>query len=207
MFGAAPRLAAASAVTNSPVIKVSVAPQRAMNSEPGTAASDQATSGNPIRSPTSVSLMRNSSRISGSTGGTARMVMRIAIPASQSRHSNSRRRPADGLPPVGWESCIRTRQLNLADSLWDAPGWGKLLFDRRGLRSVRIGREQHAGGGRENERKADDVGNRRPFPQQQHRRDDAHDRNAQDAERRGGRRQPPHDIEPHEIGEPGADHP
>ena len=81
-------------MTTSPVINVSVAPKRVMSSDPGTAATAQVTSGSPIKMPTSVSVMPSSSRMNGITGGTARMVMRIAIPASQSRHSSLRRREA-----------------------------------------------------------------------------------------------------------------
>ena len=66
---------------------VRVAPKRAIMSEPGTAASAQVTSGSPIRMPTCVSLMLRSSRMSGITGGTAIMVTRMPIPASQRRHS------------------------------------------------------------------------------------------------------------------------
>src|SRR3984885_2224195 len=56
-----------------------------MSSDPGTAASAKIKSGSPTRSPTWVSDMCNWSCTSGITGGMARMVMRMAPPASHSR--------------------------------------------------------------------------------------------------------------------------
>ena len=82
--GAAPRNADPAAVISSPAITVAKAPSRAMNSEPGTAATANRITGRPARMPTSVSLMPRSSWMRGINGGTAKMVMRRPLPASQS---------------------------------------------------------------------------------------------------------------------------
>ena len=66
-----------------------------MSNDPGTAATANSASGNPIKSPTCVSVMRSSRCTSGITGGMARIVMRMATPASQSSDMSSIRRPVE----------------------------------------------------------------------------------------------------------------
>jgi hypothetical protein len=84
MFGAAPRSADPAAVASSPAMSVARAPKRAISSDPRIAAPANNTGGKPVRMPTWVSDMPRSVRISGMTGGTARIVMRNPLPASQS---------------------------------------------------------------------------------------------------------------------------
>ncbi len=71
-----------------------------MSSDPGMAAMAKSASGNPTRSPTCVSDMCSSSCTSGITGGMARMVMRMATPASQSSDMSLIRRPSDAAVPA-----------------------------------------------------------------------------------------------------------
>jgi hypothetical protein len=78
-----------------PSVTARVAPTRAINSEPGIAATANIARGNPIRSPTWVSDMCNSSCSCGMTGGMTKSVMRMATPASQRRQSNLTRPPAE----------------------------------------------------------------------------------------------------------------
>ena len=61
-----------------------ITPIRAINSEPGIAASANVKSGRPTRSPIWVSVMCSSACTSGITGGMARIVMRMATPANHS---------------------------------------------------------------------------------------------------------------------------
>ncbi len=68
-------------------------PIREISSDPGTAAIANIASGNPIRSSIWVSDMCSSLCTSGITGGMARMLMRMATPASQSANMNRMRRP------------------------------------------------------------------------------------------------------------------
>ncbi len=82
---------------------------RAMSSEPGTAAMANSASGSPTSSPTCVSDMCSSRCTSGITGGMARIVMRMATPASQSRNrtlsSRPNERPAAEFPAgsIEWD--------------------------------------------------------------------------------------------------------
>ena len=93
---------------------------RAIKSDPGTAAIANNASGSPINSPTWVSDMCNSSCTCGITGGMARMVMRIATPASQSTNMSLMRRPTgrpsrlaaevmERKPGVGAATCLSGR--------------------------------------------------------------------------------------------------
>ncbi len=68
-------------------------PTRAMSSDPGTAAMAKTASGSPINRPTWVSDMCSSSCTCGITGGMARIIMRMATPASQSTNMSLMRRP------------------------------------------------------------------------------------------------------------------
>ncbi len=95
MSTAAPRAAPASAAITMPAATASRGPVRAIRSDPGIAASANIDNGRPIRSPTWVSDMRRSSWISGITGGTARIVMRMATPASQSTPMSLTNRPVE----------------------------------------------------------------------------------------------------------------
>src|SRR5262249_17983039 len=88
-FGAAPRSAPAMPVTMRPMIAAAGAPNRAMISAPGTAASANRSDGRPVSTPTSVSLSARSSWISGMTGGTARMGRRRPMPTSHRRATGS----------------------------------------------------------------------------------------------------------------------
>ena len=92
---AAARAAPPSAAIVIPSVTARVAPTRAIKSEPGIAATANIASGNPIRSPTWVSDMCNSSCSCGMTGGMTKSVMRMATPASQRRQSNRARPPAE----------------------------------------------------------------------------------------------------------------
>src|SRR5579871_464240 len=64
---------------------VVTAPKRAISSDPGIAAHANSTTGRPARMPTSVSDMSRSWWISGISGGTANMVIRMPLPASHKR--------------------------------------------------------------------------------------------------------------------------
>src|SRR5262249_35160314 len=81
----APRSAEATQAMSRPATSVGSARRRAMNSEPGSAASANRIMGRPERMPTSVPERRKSDWISAMTGGTARMLSRSATPASHSR--------------------------------------------------------------------------------------------------------------------------
>ena len=85
-----PRSADPAAVASSPATSVASAPKRAISSEPSTAVQANRTGGSPVRMPTCVSDMPSSGRIKGMTGGTARIVMREPMPASQSRKMQSK---------------------------------------------------------------------------------------------------------------------
>jgi hypothetical protein len=76
-----------------PRITARLEPMRAIKSDPGTAAMANNASGSPINSPTWVSDMCNSPCTCGITGGMARIVMRMATPASQSTNMSLTRRP------------------------------------------------------------------------------------------------------------------
>ncbi len=71
----------------------SLAPPRAINSDPGTAAMAKQASGSPINSPIWVSDIPRSAWICGMMGGTTNSVSRIARPASQSRQKKRRLLP------------------------------------------------------------------------------------------------------------------
>ena len=90
-----------------PSVTASLAPIRAIRSDPGTAAMANSASGSPIRSPIWVSDIRSSSWMSGITGGTTNSVMRMATPASQSRHKNRRvaSQCCGGFSPGGRHAC------------------------------------------------------------------------------------------------------
>jgi hypothetical protein len=87
MSGNSPRSAPPAAVTTRPVTSAQRTPSRATISEPGTAAAANSIDGRPVRMPICVADIRNWSWISGITGGTARIVSRRALPASQSSSS------------------------------------------------------------------------------------------------------------------------
>ncbi len=89
-----------------------VVPIRAISSDPGTAATAKIASGRPISRPTCVSDMCSSLWMSGITGGMARIVIRIATPASQSRHSGLSRRPTGG-------PAAEFRQEAWTEGLWE----------------------------------------------------------------------------------------
>src|SRR2546421_7411987 len=78
------------AVASNPTISVVSAPKRAISKEPSTAVQANSTGGKPVRMPTCVSDIPKSVRISGMTGGTAKIVMRSPIPASQSSNTQMR---------------------------------------------------------------------------------------------------------------------
>ena len=83
--GLTPRSAAPSATISSPPTSVRVVPRRAMNSEPGRAARENNATGRLMSSPTAVAERCRSARMSGRSGGTARMVSRKPVPQSQSK--------------------------------------------------------------------------------------------------------------------------
>ena len=104
----AARAADASDTMASPQIATTSTPKRAINSEPGIAASANMLSGMPIKSPTWVSLMCRSSWMSGITGGTASSGMRMVTPASQSSDSTVTIDGDAGLSPGMGGRFIRT---------------------------------------------------------------------------------------------------
>src|SRR5262245_14391200 len=80
----APRNAEATPAMRKPAISVGKAPNRAMKSDPGSAAIANRIMGRPERTPTSVPDRCRSAWMSAMTGGTARMLSRRANPSSQS---------------------------------------------------------------------------------------------------------------------------
>ncbi len=96
---AAPRAAAASALTMRPAISAGRAPKRAMMSEPGTAAAANRSDGRPANAPIAVSERSRSRWMNGSKGGTASTVMRKAAPLSQMRPSEVKSRRGGGASP------------------------------------------------------------------------------------------------------------
>ena len=87
MCGPMPRTAPPSAQSSSPAISVRTAPNREISTEPAMAAPANNTIGMPERIPIWVFERLRSRWISGMTGGTARMVRRSALPASQSSNN------------------------------------------------------------------------------------------------------------------------
>src|SRR5438105_5438624 len=79
-----PRNAEPAATSMSPPTNAALTPRRATSSDPANAAIANNAGGMLERRPTSVALKANSSRIIAMTGGTARIVSRNALPASQS---------------------------------------------------------------------------------------------------------------------------
>jgi len=73
-------------------------PRRAISSEPGTAAKANSIDGSPVRMPIWVALRLSASWMSGMTGGTANMVNRRPVPASQSSSNEVRKRACGGAP-------------------------------------------------------------------------------------------------------------
>ena len=70
----------------------------AIKSDPGTAAKANNIDGSPVSTPIWVALRFNSSWIIGMTGGTANIVSRRAMPTSQSRSSDVRKRVCEASP-------------------------------------------------------------------------------------------------------------
>ncbi len=89
--GIAPRAAPPSAVSNNPTSKAGSKPNRAINSEPGTAAIANSIGGRLDSQPICVSDRCRSACNSGMTGGIANTVSRRHAPDSQSRRSGIRR--------------------------------------------------------------------------------------------------------------------
>ena len=90
--GLAPRNAEPTALITSPAISVASAPNRAISSDPGTAAPANNMTGRPTSTPTSVAESAKSALIIGMVGGIARMVRRSAMPASHSNTTAMRNR-------------------------------------------------------------------------------------------------------------------
>ena len=81
--GPSPRAAEPIAASTRPAISVRRAPIRAIRSEPGMATIANSRTGRPVSAATSFSLKSRSRWMSGSTGGSARIVRRRSMPASQ----------------------------------------------------------------------------------------------------------------------------
>jgi hypothetical protein len=88
VFTSAPRPAAPMPLRTSPISNAGTVPNRAMSSEPGTAAIANIIGGRLESQPIAVSDRCRSACSSGTTGGIARTVSRRHAPASQSSASN-----------------------------------------------------------------------------------------------------------------------
>src|SRR5215469_5432645 len=98
--GPRPRPAEPSAVITRPIRSARRAPIREISSEPGIATIANSRTGSPVSAATIFSLRSRSRWISGSTGGSARMVSRRSMPASQRRvKRGSDDGPSSGLTP------------------------------------------------------------------------------------------------------------
>ena len=87
----APRAAPPNAVSNNPISKAGMRPNRAINSEPGTAAIANSIGGRLDSQPICVSDRCRSACNNGMTGGVASTVSRRHAPDSQSRRRGIRR--------------------------------------------------------------------------------------------------------------------
>ena len=98
----APRAAEPAAESSRPVSSAGSMPNRAMSSAPGTAAIANSIGGRLESQPMPVSDRCRSACRSGTTGGTAKTVIRRQAPTSQNRRSTVTDRPADSADMIVW---------------------------------------------------------------------------------------------------------